>query len=155
MRWQNRVGTKLFFFFVCLFCFFVCKTFASKTLAKQMNLTSHGTILKLYIRKSQWRRCFVMKGCFLLVRYERTMALKTRNPALKIILAVGGYNMASLPFVNIVRNSASRSSFAQSAVAFLRQRNFDGLDVDWEYPAQRGSAAADKRNFVLLMQVPW
>ncbi|KAK3782147.1 hypothetical protein RRG08_032901 [Elysia crispata] len=84
--------------------------------------------------------------------YERTMALKTRNPALKIILAVGGYNMASLPFVNIVRNSASRSSFAQSAVAFLRQRNFDGLDVDWEYPAQRGSAAADKRNFVLLMQ---
>ncbi|RUS72009.1 hypothetical protein EGW08_020234, partial [Elysia chlorotica] len=84
--------------------------------------------------------------------YERTMALKSRNPALKIILAVGGYNMASLPFVNIVRSSASRSSFAQSAVAFLRQRGFDGLDVDWEYPAQRGSTAADKQNFVLLMQ---
>ncbi|GFS04103.1 chitinase-3-like protein 1 [Elysia marginata] len=84
--------------------------------------------------------------------YERTMALKTKNPAMKIILAVGGYNMASQPFVNIVRNSASRSSFAQSAIGFLRQRNFDGLDVDWEYPALRGSTAADKQNFVFLMQ---
>ena len=81
------------------------------------------------------------------------MALKTKNPALKIILAVGGYNMASQPFINIVRSPASRSAFAQSAIAFLRQRNFDGLDVDWEYPGQRGSSAADKQNFVLLMQV--
>lgn len=27
-----------------------------------------------------------------------------------------------------------------------------GIDIDWEYPAQRGGVAADKANFVLLLQ---
>lgn len=42
----------------------------------------------------------------------------------------------------------SRQIFVFSAIPFLRERNFDGLDMDWEYP--KGSD--DKKNFVLLLK---
>lgn len=81
------------------------------------------------------------------------MKLKSKNPNLKILLAVGGWNMASQPFVPVVESAASRATFAQNAVTFLRQRNFEGLDMDWEYPGSRGGTPADRDKLVLLMQV--
>jgi chitinase len=42
----------------------------------------------------------------------------------------------------------ARQTFIYSAIPFLRDRNFDGLDMDWEYP--KGSD--DKKNFVLLLK---
>lgn len=42
----------------------------------------------------------------------------------------------------------ARQTFIYSAIPFLRQRQFDGLDVDWEYP----KGGDDKKNFVLLLK---
>lgn len=42
----------------------------------------------------------------------------------------------------------SRQTFIYSAIPFLRDRNFDGLDMDWEYP----KGGEDKKNFVLLLK---
>ena len=61
--------------------------------------------------------------------------------------------MGSEPFTQMVKSSQTRQEFAKSAVAFLRKRNFDGLDLDWEYPANRGSPPKDKHRFTLLVQV--
>lgn len=43
--------------------------------------------------------------------------------------------------------------FYMSYVECFRKYNFDGLDLDWEYPAKRGGAPADRENFVHLVKV--
>ena len=39
---------------------------------------------------------------------------------------------------------AKRAAFIQSSADLLLKYNFDGLDFDWEYPANRGGSPADK-----------
>ena len=44
--------------------------------------------------------------------------------------------------------------FIKSALRFLRQYNFDGLDLDWEYPTQRaGGRPQDRQNYATLITV--
>ncbi|RNA43942.1 acidic mammalian chitinase-like [Brachionus plicatilis] len=66
--------------------------------------------------------------------YERTNDLKKINPNLKVMLAVGGWNMGTAPFISVVSSDANIQSFVDTSVIYLKKRNFDGLDLDWEYP---------------------
>ncbi len=79
--------------------------------------------------------------------------LKTKNPKLKTLLSVGGWEVGSTPFTQMVATPASRAKFMRHACGYLRQYGFDGLDLDWEYPAGRGSPAADKDRFTDLLKV--
>ncbi|CAI5534405.1 unnamed protein product [Closterium sp. Naga37s-1] len=61
-------------------------------------------------------------------------ALKAANPAIKTLLSIGGYSAGTSTFTNAASSASSRSAFIQSAIHFARSYNFDGLDIDWEYP---------------------
>ena len=69
------------------------------------------------------------------------------------MLAVGGWNMGSEPFSYVVQSADHMRQFANNTVRFLRQYNFDGLDIDWEYPGSRGSPPEDKHRFSQLLNV--
>ncbi|XP_059487163.1 acidic mammalian chitinase-like [Neocloeon triangulifer] len=74
--------------------------------------------------------------------------LKLKNPSLKTLVAIGGWNEGSEIFSNLVGDSSMRASFVNNLYNFVKNYGFDGLDLDWEYPAQRGGRPEDKQNFV-------
>jgi chitinase len=55
----------------------------------------------------------------------------------------------------MARAAETRALFAESAVAFVRLHDLDGLDVDWEYPGQPGAGnphrPQDRETFNLLL----
>jgi len=85
--------------------------------------------------------------------YVQIHDLKRNNPSLKTSLALGGWTAGSIAYSRMASTVDSRRQFIQSAVKYLRDHKFDGLDMDWEYPANRGGAHEDKKNFGLLAKV--
>ena len=51
-------------------------------------------------------------------------------------LAIGGWNDSEGDkYSRLVNSPLARERFIQHLVPFLQKYNFDGLDLDWEYPA--------------------
>jgi chitinase len=84
--------------------------------------------------------------------------LKRLHPNLKLLISLGGASAANTAaFSTIAANAALRSQFAASCIDMFISGNmaagisvpdlFDGIDVDWEFPA-----AADKQNFTALLR---
>lgn len=81
-------------------------------------------------------------------------SLQAKNPQLKILLSVGGWEAEG--FSDAALSAASRETFARSVVALLREHSLDGVDLDWEYPGQSvagiKSRPQDKQNFTALLR---
>jgi chitinase len=85
--------------------------------------------------------------------YAKFTGLKTYNKDLKVMLAIGGWNEGSTRFSPLVANEQRRQEFVKNIIKYLRQNRFDGLDLDWEYPAFRdGGKARDRDNYAKFVQ---
>ncbi|XP_055618707.1 chitinase-3-like protein 1 [Toxorhynchites rutilus septentrionalis] len=87
-----------------------------------------------------------------LQNFRKFNNLKQKNPELKTLVAIGGWNQGSENFSAVASSAASRKEFAKKAKEFCNNHNFDGIDMDWEYPGQRGGKTEDKKNFVLMLE---
>ena len=55
---------------------------------------------------------------------------------IKVTLAIGGWNDSEGDkYSRLVNNPAARKRFIEHAVKFIEKYDFDGLDLDWEYPS--------------------
>ena len=81
------------------------------------------------------------------------VALKAQNPALKVLISVGGW-LGSGQFSDMALAKESRRVFIESAVKYVERNQLDGLDIDWEYPGEVGAGnrfrPEDTRNYTLL-----
>lgn len=94
--------------------------------------------------------------------YRRFTALKAKKPSLKTWIAVGGWSFndpTNVPntrtaFSDMAASPQGRQAFINSLDQLLKTYNFDGVDLDWEYPAadDRGGVKEDKANLVTFMK---
>lgn len=107
--------------------------------------------------------------------YEQVNDLKETFPHLRTLISVGGWGMNTpesddpknaqrlrrldagwnvFVFSDMVSSATNRALFIKSAIKFCRTWNFDGLDLDWEYPGylKRGGRSTDKANFAILLK---
>jgi chitinase len=75
------------------------------------------------------------------------------NAGTKVMVSIGGWTLSD-NFPSIAANSSKRALFASECNRLLKFYNFDGIDIDWEYPgfADHSGTANDKQNFTLLLQ---
>ena len=87
--------------------------------------------------------------------YRELQKLKQQNPDLKILISVGGWGKSN-GFSDAAIRQSSRDSFVRSAMEYVEHYQIDGVDIDWEYPAQAGAGnihrPEDKQNFTFLLR---
>lgn len=109
----------------------------------------------------------------ILGNFQQLKALKGLYPNLKVVISIGGWT-GSKYFSDAALTPASRQAFVASCIDLFIKGNlpdpgwggmggpgsgagvFDGIDVDWEYPAAEGNPGnivrpEDTQNFTLLM----
>ncbi|MFB7816551.1 glycosyl hydrolase family 18 protein [Paenibacillus chitinolyticus] len=82
--------------------------------------------------------------------------LRKTNPNLKLDLSVGGWTLSE-GFPWMASDTTRRKAFVDSVVRFLEQFGFDGVDIDWEYPASDGAVIGmarkdDPENYIKLLK---
>ena len=76
------------------------------------------------------------------------MGLKSMNPGLKIMIAIGGWDAGTERFQKMAGSQSNRQTFINSLVTFMEKYGLDGFDLDWEFPTVN-----DKDNLSHLLQV--
>ena len=80
--------------------------------------------------------------------------LRRQHPHLRILVSVGGWTWSG-NFSDAALTAESRRRFTDSAIAFVRRHEIDGVDIDWEYPGLRGNnnvhRPEDRENFTAMM----
>ena len=58
-----------------------------------------------------------------------------RKHGVKVTVALGGWNDSKgNKYSRLVNNPTSRKKFTDEVMKFIEKYDFDGLDLDWEYP---------------------
>lgn len=79
--------------------------------------------------------------------FKQFLLLKKKNRALKLMLSVGGWTFGP-HFAPMAADPKKRAKFVSTAITILENDGLDGLDIDWEYPAN----AAQASNFTSLLK---
>jgi len=67
--------------------------------------------------------------------------------------SIGGWSRSDV-FPAMAASAEGRRNFAKNCVGLIREYNFDGIDIDWEFPGYEphGGGPDDTENFILLLE---
>ncbi|KAF7592768.1 hypothetical protein BBP40_012526 [Aspergillus hancockii] len=92
-------------------------------------------------------------------RYRSLTQLKARQPGLQVYIALGGWDFndpgpTRTTFSDLAASQSAQDTFFESLTSFMLHNDFDGVDLDWEYPVadDRGGRPEDFANFVTLVK---
>ncbi|KAF5980152.1 glycoside hydrolase family 18 protein [Fusarium bulbicola] len=92
-------------------------------------------------------------------RYGRVSALKQQQDGLEVWIAIGAWAMNDpgkyrTVFSDLAKSEKKQDAFFDSLITFLQRYDFDGVDLDWEYPVAeaRGGVEEDFENYVNLLE---
>ncbi|KAI2678108.1 CAZyme family GH18 [Penicillium roqueforti] len=90
--------------------------------------------------------------------YSRLTSLKSYDKDLKVMIAIGGWTFndpgrTATVFSDIAASEAKQDKFIASLISFMSTHDFDGIDLDWEYPEadDRNGKPEDFKNFPKFM----
>lgn len=91
--------------------------------------------------------------------YKQVTHLKSRTIGLEVWISIGGWafndpGKTRTTFSDLAASpEIFQEEFFHSLITFMLNNNFDGVDIDWEYPVakDRGGIDADFKNFVTLL----
>lgn len=106
--------------------------------------------------------------------FNQLKELKAKHPGLRVLISLGGWTWSKY-FSDAALTDASRRAFVSSCIDLYLRGNlpqmggdpaggpgsasgvFDGIDIDWEWPASEGNTGnvirpQDNQNFTLLLQ---
>ena len=84
--------------------------------------------------------------------FTTTIVYHTQQNGVKILPSIGGWTLSdNMPA--IAADPVKRATFAQACVNLISTYQFDGIDLDWEYPGftPHNGTPQDKTNFTLLL----
>ncbi|KAK7969466.1 hypothetical protein PG988_008539 [Apiospora saccharicola] len=91
--------------------------------------------------------------------YQRVAAIKERQADLKVWIAIGGWAMNDpgpyrTTFSDLAASEKNQDEFFESLLTFMQKNDFDGVDIDWEYPVadDRGGVPEDFDNFPKFLE---
>ncbi|TPR05868.1 hypothetical protein CAN33_0011610 [Aspergillus niger] len=84
----------------------------------------------------------------------RLTSLKDHDPGLRVNIAIGGWSFndpgtTASVFTRLAASEDNQMKFFRSLASFMATYNFDGVDIDWEYPvdSDRSGQKEDFQNF--------
>ena len=86
---------------------------------------------------------------------------RSQNPSVKVLIALGGWtDSESDKYSRLVSSQANIDKFVGKAKSFVKNHDFDGLSLEWQYPVcwQANCAKgppSDRQGFTNLVKVSW
>ncbi|KAK0625190.1 glycoside hydrolase superfamily [Bombardia bombarda] len=91
--------------------------------------------------------------------YQQITGLKVKNPGLEVWVSVGGWSFndpgpTASVFSTLASNTAAQQQFFASLISFMAANEFDGVDLDWEYPVapERAGTPEDFANYPVFLR---
>jgi chitinase len=76
--------------------------------------------------------------------YEQGIIHLAHAAGAEVYPSLGGWTLSD-PFPAMAASAEARANFAENCVKLIQDYDFDGIDIDWEYP---GKLTANKKTYI-------